>query len=53
MEIKICGVVFKKINDETIAVFSNDRTFQKNINYPASTKEELATSANFYFVHCY
>lgn len=53
MEIKICGVLFKKVDDETIAVFSSDGSFQKNISYPASTEQEFTNSANFYYIHCY
>lgn len=53
MEVKICGLTFKKVDDETIAIYSKDGSFYKNITYPASTKEELDKSANFYFVHCY
>jgi hypothetical protein len=52
METNVCGVLFKKVDDETIAIYQ-DEVFYKNINYPAKTEQELKDSANFYFVHCY
>lgn len=53
METKICGVTFKRVNDHMISVYSSDGRFHKNIDYPASTQEELVNSANYYYVHCY
>jgi hypothetical protein len=53
METKICGLTFKKVDDGTIAIFSSNGVFYKNINYPANTETEFLNSANFYYVHCY
>lgn len=52
MEVDICGVLFKKVDDGKIAVFHNGELY-KNISYPAKTEEEFINSSNFYFMHCY
>jgi hypothetical protein len=52
LEVTICGVTFKKVNDNVIAIY-HDSVFFKNIEYPAVTEEQFNNSANFYFIHCY
>lgn len=53
MEYTLNGITFKKIDDEKIGVYLNDGSFFKEIDYPAATEQQLADSANFYYVHCY
>jgi hypothetical protein len=52
MEINICGVTFKKVDDYTIAIYQGDE-FYKYIYLPAKTEEEFHASTNHYFVHCW